>query len=313
MAVNANVTVSLGWIGMGRMGYAMAYRLLKGGCKVAVWNRTRAKAEPLAEFGAVIVDAKTDLAGCDIVFTMVSTTADLKEVLFEAGGLLSGASKPKLVVDCSSISQEGSADVRTELEKRGVAYLCAPVSGNAKVAKAAKLSVVASGPKAQYELAEPYLKMFGRSATYLGEGELARVWKIAHNTMFGVIIQSLCEITVLAEKAGIPRHVFLESINNSVLGSMYTKYKTPVLTNLTFENVTFTPKLLLKDMDLGLAAARAHGVPMPAAAATRESVANVVGRGHDNVDFAILLQEIASSAGLDLKAEDVKMSDGLES
>ncbi len=313
MAVNANVTVSLGWIGMGRMGYAMAYRLLKGGCKVAVWNRTRAKAEPLAEFGAVIVDAKTDLAGCDIVFTMVSTTADLKEVLFEAGGLLSGASKPKLVVDCSSISQEGSADVRAELEKRGVAYLCAPVSGNAKVAKAAKLSVVASGPKAQYELAEPYLKMFGRSATYLGEGELARVWKIAHNTMFGVIIQSLCEITVLAEKAGIPRHVFLESINNSVLGSMYTKYKTPVLTNLTFENVTFTPKLLLKDMDLGLAAARAHGVPMPAAAATRESVANVVGRGHDNVDFAILLQEIASSAGLDLKAEDVKMSDGLES
>ena len=313
MAVNANVTVSLGWIGMGRMGYAMAYRLLKGGCKVAVWNRTRAKAEPLAEFGAVIVDAKTDLAGCDIVFTMVSTTADLKEVLFDAGGLLSGASKPKLVVDCSSISQEGSADVRAELEKRGVAYLCAPVSGNAKVAKAAKLSVVASGPKAQYELAEPYLKMFGRSATYLGEGELARVWKIAHNTMFGVIIQSLCEITVLAEKAGIPRHVFLESINNSVLGSMYTKYKTPVLTNLTFENVTFTPKLLLKDMDLGLAAARAHGVPMPAAAATRESVANVVGRGHDNVDFAILLQEIASSAGLDLKAEDVKMSDGLES
>ena len=313
MAVNANVTVSLGWIGMGRMGYAMAYRLLKGGCKVAVWNRTRAKAEPLAEFGAVIVDAKTDLAGCDIVFTMVSTTADLKEVLFEAGGLLSGASKPKLVVDCSSISQEGSADVRAELEKRGVAYLCAPVSGNAKVAKAAKLSVVASGPKAQYELVEPYLKMFGRSATYLGEGELARVWKIAHNTMFGVIIQSLCEITVLAEKAGIPRHVFLESINNSVLGSMYTKYKTPVLTNLTFENVTFTPKLLLKDMDLGLAAARAHGVPMPAAAATRESVANVVGRGHDNVDFAILLQEIASSAGLDLKAEDVKMSDGLES
>jgi len=303
----------LGWIGMGRMGYAMAYRLLKGGCKVAVWNRTRAKAEPLAEFGAVIVDAKTDLAGCDIVFTMVSTTADLKEVLFEAGGLLSGASKPKLVVDCSSISQEGSADVRAELEKRGVAYLCAPVSGNAKVAKAAKLSVVASGPKAQYELAEPYLKMFGRSATYLGEGELARVWKIAHNTMFGVIIQSLCEITVLAEKAGIPRHVFLDSINNSVLGSMYTKYKTPVLTNLTFENVTFTPKLLLKDMDLGLAAARAHGVPMPAAAATRESVANVVGRGHDNVDFAILLQEIASSAGLDLKAEDVKMSDGLES
>ncbi len=307
------VDTKLGWIGMGRMGYAMAYRLLKGGCDLSVWNRTRAKAEPLAEFGAKIVGARTDLADREIVFTMVSTTADLKEVLFGAGGLLSGNTKPKLVIDCSSISQEGSAAVRAELERRGVGYLCAPVSGNAKVAKAARLSVVASGPRAQYELAEPYLKMFGRSAAYLGEGELARVWKIAHNTIFGVIIQSLCEITVLAEKAGIPRHVFLESINNSVLGSMYTKYKTPVLTNLSFQNVTFTPKLLLKDMDLGLDAGHAYGVPMPAAAAARESIASVVGRGHDNVDFAILLLELAKSAGLELKPENVEVSDGLES
>ena len=129
--------------------------------------------------------------------------------------------------------------------------------------------------------------------------------------MFGVVIQSLCEITVLAEKAGIPRHVFLESINDSVLGSMYTRYKSPVLTNLTFEQVTFTPSLLLKDLDLGLGAAKAHGVPMPAAAATRESVARLVGRGPDDVDFAILLQETARDAGLELKPENVQVADGL--
>ena len=303
----------IGWIGLGRMGEAMAIRLLKNKCDVSVWNRTAAKAEPLKPYGAKIVAAKPDLAGCDIVFTMVSTTADLKEVLFEAGGLLSTATKPKMVVDCSSISQEGSAEVRAELEKRGIAYLCAPVSGNAKVAKAGKLSVVASGPKASYETVKPYLAMLGRSETWLGEGELARVWKIAHNTMFGVIIQTFCEVAVLAEKAGIPRHVFLESINNSVLGSMYTKYKTPTLTNLTFDKVTFTPKLLLKDMDLGMAAAKAHGVTMPAAAATRESVAAMVGRGHDNVDFAILLLELARNAGLELTPDNVEMSDGLES
>jgi 3-hydroxyisobutyrate dehydrogenase len=131
--------------------------------------------------------------------------------------------------------------------------------------------------------------------------------------MFGVVIQNLCEITVMAEKAGIPRHIFLESINDSVLGSMYTRYKTPTLTNLTFDQVTFTPKLLLKDMDLGLAAARAYGVAMPAAAATRESVSRMVGRGHDDIDFAVLLQETAADAGLVLKSENVKMSDGLES
>ena len=303
----------IGWIGLGRMGEAMAMRLLTNKCDVSVWNRTAAKAEPLKPHGANIVAGKPDLAGCDLVFTMVSTTADLKEVLFAAGGLLSGTAKPKMLIDCSSISMEGSSEVRAELEKRGVAYLCAPVSGNGKVAKAGKLSVVASGPKASYEIAKPYLAMLGRSEMWLGEGELARVWKIAHNIMFGVIIQTFCEVAVLAEKAGIPRHVFLESINNSVLGSMYTKYKTPTLTNLTFDKVTFTPKLLLKDMDLGMSAAKTYGVTMPAAAATRESIASLVGRGHDNVDFAILLLELARSAGLELKPDNVDVSDGLES
>jgi 3-hydroxyisobutyrate dehydrogenase len=303
----------VGWIGLGRMGEAMVKRLTKAGHGVDVWNRTRSKAEPLAEYGATIVDHKLDLAACEVVFTMVSTTDDLKEVLFAPGGLVTGKTLPKMVVDSSSISQEGSAEVRAALEKLGVAYLCAPVSGNAKVAKAGKLLVVASGPRPLYELAEPYLQAMSRKTMWVGEGELARVWKIAHNTMFGVVIQNLCEITVMAEKAGIPRHLFLESINDSVLGSMYTRYKTPVLTNLTFDQVTFTPKLLLKDMDLGMAAAKAQGVSMPAAAATRESVARMVGRGYDHIDFAALLIETARDAGLELKSENKTISDGLES
>ncbi len=303
----------VGWIGLGRMGEAMVKRLTKAGHGVDIWNRTRSKAEPLVEYGATLVDSKLDLAACETVFTMVSTTDDLKEVLFGAGGLVTGKTLPRLVVDSSSISQEGSTEVRERLEALGVAYLCAPVSGNAKVAKAGKLLVVASGPKHLYDLAEPYLRAMSRKCMWVGEGELARVWKIAHNTMFGVVIQNLCEITVLAEKAGIPRHVFLESINDSVLGSMYTRYKTPVLSNLTFEQVTFTPKLLLKDLDLGMAAAKAQGVSMPAAAATRESVSRLIGRGYDEVDFSVLLVEVAKDAGLELKPEAVKISDGLES
>ena len=301
------------WIGLGRMGEAMVKRLLKAGHPVSVWNRTAAKAEPLVEYGATIAASKQALSGCDVVFTMVSTTDDLKEVLFGAGGLVIGSAKPKVVVDSSSISQEGSAEIRAQLEALGVAYLCTPVSGNAKVAKAGKLLTVSSGPKALYNQVEPFLQAMARKVMWVGEGELARIWKIAHNTMFGVVIQNLCEITVLAEKAGIPRHVFLESINDSVLGSMYTRYKTPMLTNLTFDQVTFTPKLLLKDMDLGMAAAKSYGVTMPAAAATRESVSRMVGRGHNNIDFAVLLVETAKDAGLELKSENVKISDGLES
>jgi 3-hydroxyisobutyrate dehydrogenase len=307
------MTNRIGWIGLGRMGEAMVKRLLAAGHGVSVWNRTRSKAEPLAGYGATLVERKLDLAACEVVFTMVSTTDDLKQVLFGAGGLVTGSQRPQVVVDSSSISQEGSAEVRAQLEALGVAYLCAPVSGNAKVAKAGKLLVVASGPKALYDKAQPYLAAMARKAMWVGEGELARVWKIAHNTMFGVVIQNLCEITVLAEKAGIPRHVFLESINDSVLGSMYTRYKTPMLANLSFDQVTFTPRLLLKDMDLGMGAAKTHGVAMPAAAATRESIARLVGRGYEDIDFAVLLVELAKDAGLSLVPENVQVSDGLQS
>jgi 3-hydroxyisobutyrate dehydrogenase len=295
------------------MGEAMVKRLLKANRAVTVWNRTQSKAEPLREYGAALASSKAQLAACDVVFTMVSTTDDLKEVLFANGGLIAPGRKPQVVVDSSSISLEGSAEIRTELEAQGVAYLCTPVSGNAKVAKAGKLLMVSSGPRPVYDRIESHLQAMARKVMWIGEGERARVWKIAHNTMFGVVIQNLCEITVLAEKAGIPRHVFLESINDSVLGSMYTRYKTPVLSNLSFDQVTFTPTLLLKDMDLGMALAKALGVSMPAAAATRESAARLVGRGHEHVDFAVLLMEVARDAGLELQPENVKLDDGLES
>jgi 3-hydroxyisobutyrate dehydrogenase len=214
------------------------------------------------------------------------------------------------VVDMSSISDTGSADIREGLTKAGVAYLSAPVSGNARVAKAGKLLVVASGPKAEYDAVQPLLAAMGRAAMYVGEGELSRIWKIAHNTMFGVIIHSLCEITLLAEKAGIPRHLFLASINDSVLGSMYTRYKTPALVNLDF-TTTFTPKLLLKDLELGMGAAKAQGVTMPTASATRESLQSLANQYPGDIDFSVLLLELARAAGMKLEPENVKVGDGL--
>src|SRR5512141_540310 len=120
----------LGWIGIGRMGYAMAERLAKAGCDISVWNRTRAKAEPLAKSGAKVFDALTDLAAC---------------------GVMSQGKAPKIVVDSTSISIEESAEIREKLARQGVKFLAAPVSGNAKVIKAGKLTVVASGPKDAYD------------------------------------------------------------------------------------------------------------------------------------------------------------------
>ncbi len=299
----------LGWIGIGRMGYAMAQRLADAGSDIAVWNRTKEKAEPLKKHGAKVVGTLPDLAACDIVFTMVSTGKDVKEVLFGDAGVLSKGRKPKIVVDSTSISLEESAEIRGKLKQEGVQFLSAPVSGNAKVIKAGKLTVVASGPKDAFDAVAPYLQAIGQGVSYVGDGELSRIAKICHNVMLGVVIQNLCEITVLAEKAGMQRHAFLDFLNKSVMGSMFTRYKTPALANLDF-HVTFTPELLRKDIDLGLSAGKTYGVPMPLTSLTRDMVQTLIGHGYGQ-DFSQLLLLQAKASGIELKPENVELSDGL--
>jgi 3-hydroxyisobutyrate dehydrogenase-like beta-hydroxyacid dehydrogenase len=301
----------IGWIGIGRMGYAMAARLAKHGADLTVWNRTRAKAEPLAKDGAKVASALSELAACDIVFVMVSTWDDVREVIAGPGGLLAASTpRTRLVVECSSISLEGSAELRSLLAARGIELLAAPVSGNAKVIEAGRLSFVCSGPRAAFDLALPYLRMIAPAASYVGEGELARIVKICHNVFLGVVIQSLAEITILAQKAGVPRHAFLDFINQSVMGSTFTRYKTPALVNLDFK-VTFTPALLRKDLDLGLHAGREFDVPMPLASITRDQVQALIGLGLGDEDFAKLLVLQARASGIDLDPENVPVSDGL--
>jgi len=194
----AAVTPTVGWIGTGRMGYQLALRLLHAGYDVAVYNRTRAKAEPLTEHGAKVVDSPADLAGRDIVFIMVAAHKDLEAVIAGPGGVLTADVKPGIVVDSSTVSTEASARVRARAEADGVQFLAAPVSGNPKVIGAGKLTVAASGPRAAFEAVEPLLTAWGRGVTYVGEGEGARLVKIAHNVFLGVVIQALSDITVLA-------------------------------------------------------------------------------------------------------------------
>ncbi|HEX2649069.1 MAG TPA: NAD(P)-dependent oxidoreductase [Burkholderiales bacterium] len=297
----------VGWIGAGRMGFEMAARLAKGGADVLVWNRTREKAAPLQKHGAKVADQLTDLASREIVFCMVSTWKDVKEVVQK---LLASNEKPKLLIECSSISLEGSAELRQLLDAKKIQYLAAPVSGNAKVIKAGKLSFVCSGPKKAYERARPLLNLIGINSSYVGEGELSRIVKICHNVFLGVVTQSLAEITVLAQKAGVPRHAFLDFLNQSVMGSTFSRYKTPAFVNLDFK-VTFTPHLLRKDMDLGLDAGRRFEVPMPLAAATRDLIQSMIGQGWTEQDFATLLLQQAEASGLKLKPENVEVGDGL--
>ncbi|HEX5401839.1 MAG TPA: NAD(P)-dependent oxidoreductase, partial [Pseudonocardiaceae bacterium] len=257
------------------------------------------------------VDKPVDLADRDVVFSIVAASADLLAVTSGQDGLLTHPDRaPGLLIDCSTVSAEASAEVRESTSKRGTDYLAAPVSGNPKVVAAGKLTLAVSGPEATYEAARPLLDLLGRQATYVGDDEVARLVKICHNVFLGVVTQSLAEITMLAEKGGASRAAFLEFLNNSVMGSTFSRYKSPAFVNLDF-SPTFTMPLLLKDFDLGMAAAHDLEVPMPVAAVTAALVASALGAGHRTEDFATLLLEQARRSGVELTSENAVVDDGL--
>ena len=300
--------LTVGWLGTGHMGGALAARIGRAGMDLTVWNRTRSKAEHLVDVGAKVVDDAAELADRDVVFTMVSTSADLEQVI---GRLLSDPARtPRIIVDCSTVSTEASARVRAAAAERGAAFLASPVSGNGKVVAAGMLSLVCSGPREAFDELAPVLDLLGRHVTYVGDGEHARLVKICHNIFLGVVSQNLAEITVLAEKGGVSRAALLDFINNSVMGSVFTRYKSPAYVNLDF-TPTFTPVLLRKDLDLGLRAADELGVPMPVTAAAREPVQAAIAQGRTTEDFAVLLELQARNSGLELVSEDVEVDDGL--
>src|SRR6202521_2265814 len=318
----AQNTQKIGWVGMGRMGYPMAERLLKAGYDVSIWNRTKAKAEPLAKLGGKIVEKPSDLARVDILFSIVSTGKDVEDVYFGKDGVaIAGNGKaPGIFVDCSTIAVEESAQIRKRLQSVGAAFVASPVSGNAKVINAGKLSAVASGPEPAFRKVEAMIRVFApNGVSYVGDGELARICKIAHNVMLGVVIENLIEITLLANKMGVPRHAFLAFMNHSVMGSMFTGYKSPALVNLDF-TTTFTPELLRKDLDLGLELGRENGMVMPVTAAAREMLQAHVGAARLKpdpekylaMDFAALIETMALASGMKVEPENKPVPTGFE-
>jgi 3-hydroxyisobutyrate dehydrogenase len=293
------------------MGSAMAIRLLAAGHPVVAYNRTASKLDPLVAAGASRAHSISDLRDLEVVFTTVASSEDLLEVTAGEGGLLTGDTVPRIIVDASTVSPEASAECRAKAAERGCELLAAPVSGNPKVAAAGRLTFAVSGSRSAFEEVEHYFEAIGAGATFVGAGELARLVKLCHNLFLGATIQSLVESTLLAEKGGVAREDFLGYMNRSVLGSTFSAYKTPALVNLEF-HPTFTSKLLRKDFDLGLSAARDLEVPMPVAAVVAQIIATLVGAGYGDDDFAALIALQAEPAGIDLKSEHASVSDGLD-
>jgi 3-hydroxyisobutyrate dehydrogenase len=223
---------------------------------------------------------------------------------------LSGEVKPPIIVDATTIDAATARHLAARAAEVGTAVLAAPVSGNPKVVKAGKVTMVVSGPREAYETVRPYIDVFGRKATYVGTSDEARLVKICHNLMLGVVAQSMAEITMLAEAGGVSRFDFLEFLNDSVMGSTFTRYKTPAFVNLDF-TPTFTWHLLRKDFELGLASGHELNVPLPTAALVHQIVVDGIGRGWGDQDFAALLSRMAEGAGRKIESEDREVSDKL--
>jgi 3-hydroxyisobutyrate dehydrogenase-like beta-hydroxyacid dehydrogenase len=292
------------------MGFQIATRLLDAGVDLWVYNRTRSKAEPLAELGATVVDTPAELGGRDIVFTMVGGPSDVLDVTVGPQGVLSGDDRPSIVVDATTIDPNTSQALTEQAAVLGTQVLAAPVSGNPKVVKSGKLTVVASGPADAYATVEPYLNVFGRKVTYVGDGDQARLVKIAHNLMLAIVAQTMAETAILVEKAGVKRSDYLEFLNDSVMGSTFTKYKTPAYVNLDY-TPTFTWPLLRKDLELGLSSSRELDVPLPMTALAHQIVMAGIGEGYADQDFAALLTKQALASGVEIAPEDIEVSDGL--
>ena len=295
----------IGWLGIGNMGLAMARRLADAGAQLSVYNRSPEKAEPLRAHGAQIARTLQDLAGCDIVLTMLATGDVVEDLLLGSTGLLSqpGAKKPKVVIDCSSISVEISSSIRERLASMGVAFIAAPVSGNPEVVASGNSTFVCSGPAQAVDHVRPLFLSMGKAASYVGEGELARVAKICHNVWLGGVSQALAEVLVLGQKAGLTREAFLNFLNQSAMGSAFTKGRTPSWVAMDGAP-GFSPWLMRKDMDLGLDLAKSLEMPMPLSNTARDFLQALINSGDAEADFTQgLMQQQARVSGLEMKPE----------
>lgn len=287
----------IGWLGTGRMGTAMAARLLNAGIAVTVWNRTADKTGPLLEFGATQAGSIADLAHCDIVFTTVTSSTDLLAVTIGPGGLLSGEGVPSIIVDCSTVSVESAAEVRETARGLGSELLSAPVSGNPVMVADGAAAIVSSGSRQAFDRARDYLQVIAGTVVYSGTGEEARLVKLCHNLMLGVLTQALAEATTLAEKGGVSPAAFLDFLDGSVLGSIFIRHKGSAIRNRDYE-ATLTTVNMRKDLDLALAAARTLEVPLPLGAATQQLIQAAIGYGYRDTDYVALYETARHAAGL---------------
>ena len=291
--VSHDPRLAVGLIGLGNMGTAIAERILDAGYRLVLNNRTPEKAEALAARGAVVAGTPAELAGqVDVVLTSLADDDALEAVARE----VVGAARPGAVlVDVSTVSPAASARVAGWAEEASVEYLRAPVSGNPAVVRAGNLSFIVSGSAETLARVEPVIRAIGPTIHHVGQGEQARVVKLAINLMIGGLAQLMAEALVLGEAAGVSRASLLEVMGSSAAGAPFVKYKTEPLLHDDF-SATFTTALMEKDIDLVLDAAEDVGVDLPMAREMKMLVRAAIEAGYGDDDFMALFLHLRSAS-----------------
>jgi 3-hydroxyisobutyrate dehydrogenase-like beta-hydroxyacid dehydrogenase len=286
------------------MGVPLAGFILKAGYRVTVFSRSPASRSKLVTQGAQEADSVAQCARrADIVFSSIPDDDALREVALGPGGVLANARPDAIFVDTSTVSAESSAEVDEEAKRSGVAYLRAPVSGNAASARSGDVTVLVSGPQAAWETVKPVLAACSKSQLYLGAGENARYAKLVINALVVNTAQALAEALALGRGAGLGWDAMLDAIAASTIASPWLKVKSGLLKQRDF-TPTMTTRLILKDLDLMLTAARANGVSMPLTALTRQMMQAAVGAGFGQQDYLAVVKLAEQNAGL--SSDDVE-------
>jgi 3-hydroxyisobutyrate dehydrogenase-like beta-hydroxyacid dehydrogenase len=287
-------------LGLGAMGAAIARRLEDAQLDLAVYNRSAERTREFAARGVGVHPTPAAAAsGADVAISILSDGPAVEAVMLGSDGVLTGAAErlPRLVVEMSTIDVQTSARIAREAAARDVAYLRAPVSGNPGVVAAGKLTILVSGDRQAFENARALLSAIGPTLFHLGDGEEARVMKLALNLMVGGITQLLAEALVMGEANGLDRERMLEVIAGSAVGSPFVQYKAGPLVANDYAS-TFSARLMHKDLRLVIECANAAGVPMPVTATVHQLVQACVGSGMGDQDFSVLVPRLQREAGL---------------
>ncbi len=292
--------MKIAFLGTGHMGLPMARNLAAAGHDVAAWNRTREKADPLAEHGVRIVETPAEAAqDAQIAVTMLADDHAVEEVVFGDEGIYEALPQSAVHVSCSTIGVEFSRTLADAHDLQRQGYVAAPVFGRPEAAEARKLKVVAAGAADAVERVRPVLEAIGERTFVVGdEPALANVVKLCGNFIIASMIETLGESFALARKSGVGEDVFLEVLNGTFFSSPIFAGYAKAIAEKKFQPAGFKLALGLKDVRLALAAADAAEVPMPAASLLHDRFLAGVATGRGDHDWSAVAALVAEAAGL---------------